>query len=247
MNRIYFVIVLLVLIFSCKKAGERACLKNSGKDIKKILNPGEFNRVYLKEHLNYVLVQDSTNYIVVDGGENLVGFVDCSIINNELVVANNNKCKFLRYKTGEITVEIHFKLIEHLVFQGTELLTNRNNWDFNQMSIVLKDAGGSMNLTNFTGNTLNLVNSHGWGDITLSGNANYFRADLEGNGYFDSRNFNVNDSISIISNSSTISKLNAADCLLKAQLKATGDIWYFGIPNEIWKQELGTGRLVNKN
>ena len=247
MNKIYFSLILLFSIVACKKPDERACLKRSGDNIKKILNPGEFSRVYLKEHLNYVMVQDTVNYIVIEGGSNLVGFVDCSIIDNELVVSNNNKCKFLRYKTEKITVEIHFREIDQLIFQGTELLTNRNNWNFNQISIVLKDAGGSMNLTNFTGNTLNLVNSHGWGDITLSGGVNFFRAEMIGNGYFDSQNFIVQDSISVISSSSTLSKLNSDSCLLKAQLRATGDVWYYGDPFQIWKEELGSGKLVNMN
>ena len=247
MNKIYFSLILLFSIVACKKPDERACLKRSGDIIKKILNPGEFSRVYLKEHLNYVMIQDTVNYIVIEGGSNLLGFVDCSIIDNELVVSNNNKCKFLRYKTEKITVEIHFREIDQLIFQGTELLTNRSNWNFNQMSIVLKDTGGSMNLTNFTGNTLNLVNSHGWGDITLSGGVNFFRAELIGNGYFDAQNFSVQDSISVISSSSTLSKLNADSCLLKAQLRATGDVWYYGDPFQIWKEELGSGKLVNMN
>jgi hypothetical protein len=247
MEKTPFLLFILLLVFSCKKPDERACLKKSGENTKKIVNPGAFTQVYLKEHLNYVMVQDTTNYVVIDGGENLVGFVDCSIVYGQLVISNNNKCKFLRYKTGKITVEIHFINLTSLVYQGTELLTNRNNWNFDQMSIVLKDAAGSMNLTNFSGNKLNLVNSHGWGDITLDGSVNYFRAEMEGNGYFDSRNFSVLDSISVISNSSTISKLNSANCLLKAQLKAMGDVWYVGFPNQVWKEELGSGKLIDMN
>ncbi len=237
----------MFLVFSCKKSNERACLKKSGDNTKRIVNPGDFSRVYLKEHLSYVMIQDTANYVVVDGGENLVGFVNCAIDGDELVVSNENKCKFLRYKTGKITVEIHFINLTSLVYQGTELLTNRNNWNFNQISIELKDTGGTMDLTNFNGNSLKLLNSHGWGDITLSGSANFLRADMLGNGYFDSRNFNVQDSISVISNSSTISKLNSNSCLLKAQLKSSGDIWYYGYPLQIWKEELGEGELVNMN
>jgi hypothetical protein len=247
MKKTSFLLFILILVFSCKKPDERACLKKSGDNTKRIINLGDFSRVYLKEHLNYVMIQDTANYLVVDGGENLVGFINCTIDGDELIVSNENKCKFLRYKTGKITVEIHFVSLTSLVYQGTELLTNRNNWNFNQMSIVLKDAGGTMDLTNFNGNALNLVNSHGWGDIKLSGSANFFRAEMSGNGYFDSRNFIVQDSISVISNSSTISKLNTDSCILKAQLKSIGDVWYYGYPLQIWKEEFGAGKLVDMN
>lgn len=247
MEKMRFISLLLLIVFSCKKPDERACLKKSGNNTKRIIHPGDFSKVYLKEHLSYMLIQDTSNYVVVDGGENLVGFVDCTILGDELVISNENKCKFLRYKTGKITVEIHFVNLTSLVYQGTELLTNRNGWNFNQMTIELRDAGGSMALTNFTGNKLFLSNSHGWGDITLSGSANFFRADMLGNGYFDSRNFSVHDSISVISNSSTISKLNAESSLLKAQLKSIGDVWYYGFPIQIWKEELNNGKLVDMN
>lgn len=247
MNKFWFFITFCFLIVSCEKANERACLKKSGDVTSKILNPGEFTRLYLKEHLNYVLVQDTVTYVVIKGGKNLIDFVECSISENELTISNNNKCKFLRYKTGTITAEIHFKSISYLTYQGTQILENRSDWNFNELIILLKDAGGSMVLSNFHGKSFNLFNSHGWGDITLSGSADYFLADLNGNGYFDSRNFSVKDSISLITNSSTLSKLNASNCLLKAQLRATGDIWYYGFPIQIWKQELGSGKLIDKN
>jgi hypothetical protein len=70
---------------------------------------------------------------------------------------------------------------------------------------------------------------------------------MSGNGYFDSRNFIVQDSISVISNSSTISKLNTDSCILKAQLKSIGDVWYYGYPLQIWKEEFGAGKLVDMN
>jgi len=185
MIRVGFMSFLCILLSACKKPDERACLKRSGEKTKRIVNPGDFTSVYLKEHISYIMVQDTTNYVIINGGENLVNFIDCSITNSQLVISNNNKCKFLRYKTGEISVEIHFKVINELIFQGTELLTNRNIWNFDQINIELRDAGGSINLTNFNGNKINIANSHGWGDITLSGSVNYFRVDLEGNGYFD--------------------------------------------------------------
>jgi hypothetical protein len=199
------------------------------------------------EHVDYVLVQDTMDFVVLEGGKNLLGFINCLVSNNELTISNENKCKFFRYKHGDITAEIHFVQLSDLVFQGTEVLTNKNNWNFNDLNIILKDTGGSINLKGFNGNYLNLVNTHGWGDVTMSGNVNYFRADLDGNGYFDSRNFKVNDSISIISASSTLSKLNSTNCLLKAELKGAGDVWYFGVPQQIEKKESGAGKLIDKN
>ncbi len=156
MEKTPYLLFILLLVFSCKKPDERACLKKSGDNTKRIINPGDFSRIYLKEHLNYLMIQDTANYVVVDGGENLVGFVNCSIDGNELVISNENKCKFLRYKTGKITVEIHFINLTSLVYQGTELLTNRNNWNFNQINIDLKDAVPCHN-SNFSDSKLSIL------------------------------------------------------------------------------------------
>lgn len=247
MIKILQILFVALFVISCKKAADRSCLKASGKIISKTIAPGTFSKLYLMEHIEYVLVQDTISFVQLVGGENLLGFIDCSISSGELTIQNNNKCKFLRYKNGKIKAEIHFLELTDLVFQGTELLTNKNKWSFKSINIILKDTGGSMKLTDFEGNHLNLVNTHGWGDITLSGSVYYFRADFDGNGYFDSRNFSVKDTIAITSISSTISKINASNCLLQAQLKGAGDVWYFGNPTKIEKQELGTGMLVNKN
>lgn len=248
-SMIRFLLMLFVTLnmVSCKKTADRSCLKATGKIISKTISPGSFNKLYLMEHIEYVLVQDSISFVQLEGGENLLGFIDCTISSGELTIQNNNKCKFLRYKNGKIKAEVHFTQLTDIIFQGTEQLTNKKTWTFNYLNIVLKDTGGSMNLSGFQGSYLNLVNTHGWGDITMNGSVNYFRADMDGNGFFDSRNFLVKDSVSITSVSSTISKLNASNCLLKAQLTGSGDVWYYGIPMKIEKQEMGTGRLVDKN
>ncbi len=247
MNKLLFIFIFSISFLSCKKAEDRSCLKSTGEITSKTIYTGNFSKLYLMEHIEYVLVQDTVSFVYLQGGKNLLGLINCSVVDGELTIKNENKCKFLRYKHGKIIAEIHFVQLSDLVFQGTELLTNRNNWNFNYLNIILKDSGGSMNLTNFNGNYLNIVNTHGWGDVTMSGNAKYFRVDLDGNGYFDSRNFMVNDSISIISTSSTLSKVNSTNCLLKAELKGAGDIWYYGIPIKIEKKELGAGKLIDKN
>lgn len=247
MNKLLIVFLIFITISSCKKAEDRSCLKSTGEITSKTIYTGDFSKLYLMEHIEYILVQDTVSFVYLHGGENLLGFINCSVENDELTIKNENKCKFLRYKRGKIIAEIHFTQLSDLVFQGTEMLVNKNNWNFEFLNIVLKDTGGSMYLTNFNGNILNIINTHGWGDITLNGNVNYFKVDLDGNGYFDSRNFNVKDSVSIITASSTLSKLNSANCLLKAELTGAGDIWYFGLPSNIKKKELGTGKLIDKN
>ena len=76
MRKIFFMLMLLPLAFSCKKASERKCWKSAGPYAEKVIQLGDFNRLFLKEHLRYTLIQDSTNQIVIKGGVNMIDFIE---------------------------------------------------------------------------------------------------------------------------------------------------------------------------
>jgi hypothetical protein len=67
--------LLLLILISCRKPSERPCWKKSGALAVKEIQLGDFNRLFLKEHITYKLIQDSTNKIVIKGGANLIGFI----------------------------------------------------------------------------------------------------------------------------------------------------------------------------
>ncbi|NCA21131.1 MAG: hypothetical protein EBS86_08345, partial [Crocinitomicaceae bacterium] len=75
----------------------------------------------------------------------------------------------------------------------------------------------------------------------------FFRVDIDGSGYFDTRELQVQDSISILSISPILSKINAENCKLKVELNGEGDLWYYGIPTILLKNEYSNGRVINKN
>ena len=56
-------ILLLLVLISCRKPNERPCWKKSGSFAVKEIQLGAFNRLFLKEHISYKLIQDSTNKI----------------------------------------------------------------------------------------------------------------------------------------------------------------------------------------
>ena len=84
MTKFFLILLPAFIIISCKKPEERSCLKRSGDKTKEIVTTGEFNRLSLMEHLSYVLVQDTVSYVVLEGGKNLLGFVDCSNLENHI-------------------------------------------------------------------------------------------------------------------------------------------------------------------
>ena len=95
--------------------------------------------------------------------------------------------------------------------------------------------------------SVNFLIPHGWGDFILKGFTKTFRVDIDGSGYFDTRELQVQDSISILSISPILSKINAENCKLKVELNGEGDLWYYGIPTALLKNEYSKGRVINKN
>lgn len=232
------------IAFSCKKANERTCWKGSGNKASKTIQVGDFSKLKLREHLKYELIQDSLFQVEINGYENLNDLISTEIVDGELTIQNHNKCNFLRYKKSDITVKVHFKNLSEITFMGSDSLTNIGTLHFDFMKISLDEGGGSMRL-NVLGNSMNVENPHGWGDITLEGQLDHIRLDMDGDGYFDTRNLTVNEA-SVLTKTSSLCKLNGNGAKLKVEINNTGDIWYYGIPTAIYTHLYGTGKLIHK-
>ena len=235
----------LPLAFSCKKASERKCWKSTGPYAEKVIQLGDFNRLFLKEHLRYTLIQDSTNQIVIKGGVNMIDFIEVNGENGLVSIRSRNKCNFFR-KYAIVDVEIHYTSMINIVFEGTESLTCLDTMKTNYLALTLRDGGGSMQML-VDAFDIRTDLTHGWGDMMIAGKTNTSRYQLLGDGFIDASNLQVRDSISFISYSSTIQKINAENCKLKSEINGIGDIWYYGIPTSIYNIEYGKGKLINKN
>ncbi len=238
---------LLVLLFSnCKKANERTCWKSAGEQITKIIPVAAFEKLELYEHIKYTLIQDSLDFVEIKAGKNLIDLIDISSVNSILKVENLNRCNFLGYQKRKVAVEIHVRNLKEIYFKGTDSLVNKGILNLSNLNVEIEDGAGSINF-NLNAKSVNFLIPHGWGDFTLKGFTKTFRVDIDGSGYFDTHELQVQDSISILSISPILSKVNAENCKLKVELNGEGDLWYYGIPTIILKNEYSKGRVINKN
>lgn len=241
-------LLLLVLFFqasSCKKAENRSCLKTAGKQITKIIPLSEFNEMELHQRLKIELIPDTSSFLEIVAGENLVNFIDWSITDSKLEIWNRNKCPYLRYKNGDVTLRIHFVELSKLIYWGSELLTNTDTIQTNHLDVLMNDGAGDLNL-NVLANSINIQNPHGFANLFLKGSCNYLRLDIDGNGCFDARGMQVQDSISVMYASNGRSFLSTNQLKIKAELSNSGDIWAYGVPSIIQKVRYATGDLIFK-
>lgn len=242
-------VALLLLLFlqvtSCKKPENRSCWKGAGSSISKIIVLPEFQQMEIHQRLKIELIQDSVSFMEVIAGENLVNFIDWKVVDGKLEIWNRNKCPFLRYKNDEPTLKIHFTVLSKLIYWGSELLTSKDTIQTNHLDVLMNDGAGDLDLT-VLANSINVVNPHGFSNISLGGTCNFLRLDIDGYGRFDARQMQVTDSISLMYASNGISYLSANQVKLKAELSSTGDIWYYGQPSVIEKIRYSSGDLIQK-
>jgi hypothetical protein len=239
---------LLLILFttSCKKAENRSCFKSVGKETEKVLEVGQFDKLFLREHIEYELIQDSTDKLVIRGGENLVNFVEWNISDDKVLeIKNKNKCNFLRNLKKKVKVEIHFTNIFNIHFEGSEPMTNRDTLSMPFFTLMIRDGAGSVNLT-LKSITIDADISHGWGDYTFSGKTNFAKIGARSNGYCDVQNLIIKDSVYTNSESSGNILLNADGIPLRAELKSNGNIIYTGEPSSINVKQYGKGELLKK-
>lgn len=242
-------VALLLLLFlqvtSCKKPENRSCWKGAGSSISKIIVLPDFQQMEIHQRLKIELIQDSVSYMEVIAGENLVNFIDWKVVDGKLEIWNRNKCPFLRYKNDEFTLKIHFTVLSKLIYWGSELLTSKDTIQTNHLDVLMNDGAGDLDLT-VLANSINVVNPHGFSNISLGGTCGFLRLDIDGYGRFDARQMQVTDSISLMYASNGISYLSANQVKLKAELSSTGDIWYYGQPSVIEKIRYSSGDLIQK-
>jgi hypothetical protein len=241
------VLGLVVLVLSsCKKANERTCWKSAGAQTTKIIPVAAFEKLELYEHIKYTLIQDSLDFIEIKAGKNIIDLIDISSINSILRIENLNRCNFLGYQKRKVAVEIHLRNLKEIYFKGTDSLVNIGILNLNNLNVEIEDGAGSIDF-HLNANRLNFYIPHGWGDFKVKGFTKFFKVNIDGSGYFDTQKLQVQDSISVFSISPILSKINADNCKMKVELNGEGDLWYYGNPTILLKNEYNSGRVIKKD
>lgn len=238
-------IALFSLVFSCQKASERSCWKVSGSVAQTKLPLTSFSYLHVHPHLEVTLVQDSVNYVAYDAGNNLLPFISAKIEKDTLQLQNNNRCRFFRYRSGDVKVEVHYKSLKELHLDNSELVTNANQWSEDEVLIFLKEGVGKVKL-DLGVQKVTVRNNYGWQTLQLSGAVGSLFVDLDGSAAIQASTLVVQDSISFRSASPLASWIRVNDIKLKAQLYSTGDLFYSGLFSSLLKTEYSTGRVLPK-
>ncbi len=248
MNKLFISLTIVsVLFLGCKKPEDRTCFKSYGKEV--VLEhafPGTVGQLYLGAHLEYELIQDSLNKIEIIGGANVVKHVEFELSGDKLSFKNANSCNFLRNERKVIKVRIHCTNIYNIHFEGTEPFRTIGTLHSDYFVLFIRDGAGPVTM-DLKSVVLSADISHGWGNYTLSGTANYAEIGARSNGFCNTENLIVSDSIYVSNETVGTIRVNANQIPLKGYMRFNGITEYVGTPSsiDIVNAENGTVRKVN--
>lgn len=238
---LYLVMILLV-VSSCKKPENRTCFKLLGSETSKEIPLTSFDRLDLREHVKYVLIQDSLDKVVLKGGKNLLNLIEVNSSGGLLTIENKNRCGFLRNAKKVVVAEIHFTSLINIRFTGTESLTGQGTIYTDYFTFYSRDGAGDVAL-DLNAIEINAEANHGWCNFTFTGKTKFARICAKSNSYCDVSGLQVTDSLYVACETVGDIKVNADNLLLRGYITESGNILYKGMPAGIDVLLNGTGQV----
>ncbi len=244
-NSLFFLLSVCV-VFSCKKPENRTCFKLMGNETTKEIALEDFDRLDLREHVRYVIIQDSLDKVVLKGGKNLLNLIEVSVSGGMLTIENKNRCGFLRNAKKVVVAEIHCTKLINVRFVGTESLTCEGEINTDYFTFYSRDGAGDVNLA-INAQVIDAEANHGWCNFTLTGTAQTARICAKSNSYCDVTGLHVSDSIYVASETVGNIKINADNLVIHGYITESGNILYKGTPLGVDVLLNGTGKVVSEN
>ena len=233
-------LILFVLIVSCKKVNDRNCWKKNGEN--KILNisQNEVDIVSIYDNISLTLINDSLDLISIKAPENLINLIELTTLQNELSIHNLNKCDFIR-KPSEIEIFYHYTALNQVDLYGFGRLTNQNKIEHEiDVNSFLAYSNIELNLNN---NSSKIKIFGGSSAIKINGNCDNLYCYNSGLGPVDAKNL-TSRKIHIHSNSIANAEILASDTLI-IEIRNNGSVYYSGEPSVASYSITGNGEIIN--
>jgi len=244
MKIVFILSCLSLLLFSCKKAGDRQCLKSFGAPATLEIPLDSVYQFCLYKNITYHVFQDTLRKVVVKGGTNTVNFVKVSNVDHVLSITNENKCQFLRDFEQKITVEIHYPFLYKFYSETNDSLIFHDTISASQLHIEQSMGGGGVRAhVNVT--ELVMAASHGVGNFKVSGNAGTADLRVQTDGSGDATAL-VCPFYLLDQNSTQDLLVNLEGATASIAIKGTGNVIYTGTPDSLNIIQKGDGAVIQK-
>ncbi|MCE3280157.1 MAG: hypothetical protein K0S44_2348 [Bacteroidetes bacterium] len=237
-NNIFHVFLLMVLLSSCAKENSCDCIKRTGDIIKEVRHISGFENVVAEDDLDVYIIQDSEFEITVEAGENIAPLIETEVINGTLVIRNKNRCNWTRSYDHPLNVFIKMPRVNYVTSDGTGNIKSLNTITTDTVDIETKNSG---NIELTVDNSLVLTHMHGSGDVTVHGTTHDHYISIGGTAYIYAGDLQTSYTF-IDAFTLGLSYIRVSDLLI-CKLGEKGDVFCYGNPLTVHKEQNGSGQL----
>ncbi len=239
-------VLLLFIAFAsaCDKPDAPDCLKQAGEVGVEQRNLGAAIReVDLDDLVNLTVFNttEASDYVVVKGPRNLLQGVETRLDGATLFIANTNRCNWVRDLGIRLEVELHTSALERIAYRGQGKVLFADTLHRPHFGFEGRNGAGDIHLRVVT-DSLSVVVHTGYSNVLLEGSstsANYFN---QGWGVFNASRMS---GFAVSCNNSSFSDMYVRSIdYLYAFVGGSGDVVYYGAPNQIDLGRDGTGMLI---
>lgn len=241
MKKIALYLFLSVILLSCEKEHMGDCFTSTGSKTSEYRPSGDFQIIELDDRIDLDIIWDSIPSIKVEAGSGIIDNIITEIKDGQLSIRNENKCNFVRSYKKRMKVTVTGNSFNEITYRGSGEVNCLNTLRPATLKVDCWESSGDLNLDfesteSFlkihTGPTVITAKGKTNNSILYIGGAGQIRAEslIAQNGYI------VNAHTGIIY-SRTINKL-------EVHLESNGDVYSYGIPNELSITKTGKGNYI---
>ncbi len=236
-----YILLFTLIAFACKKAPNRTCLKKTGTPTHEKVSFEQIKKISVYNDINIKLVQDSLNFIEIDSYDNIKNFISINFEANELILKNNNKCRFLRDYDKQTTVRIHFSNLEKIALYGKGSIESENSIENPKFHVYAHSSNSNIKLSVTTNELIvEFVNGTLDGEIKGYGKHTYiFHAGYSNVNFIDL----ITEQLRIVNGSYSDTYVNVSNSI-DSKIEGTGNIHYTGNASVENSIETSSGRLL---
>jgi hypothetical protein len=229
---ITYLVLISIVISSCQKI-----LFNEDENTREVFL-GDFHAVKVAGIYNIVLIQDSANQLVITG-KNDINSIDAVIKDDTLIIDNHKKMSF---NTDRNTLSLHFSKMKYMVTYDP---VNISNSDTIRADFFYYEAIGEIADVNLVIDCFYLyvvINFNTLGHFYLNGQANGCTLiNSYGSSIFAN---NLSCRNAVIDNGSAGDVYVNASENIKALIRGTGNIYFYGNPVVGSVERTGSGKMI---
>jgi hypothetical protein len=240
MKHLHQLFILLLLFFSaCKK---ESCLGEAGAETTVSRPIAPFHEIDLYDNIHVVLTQDTIERITISAPQNIEPNITTTVENGVLTLRNEAPCTWLRSASEKITVYVHLKKLDKILYAGSGNVTSTNTLITDNITFYSEEGAGNIEVHVNAVQTFSYI-MHENADITLHGTSERCWSYTNDRGSIDFSDFVVKQMV-IEYGSVRDATINVTEDL-NSIIYYKGNLFYKGTPVVTKDEVHSTGRLVH--